>query len=295
MVQKLGKTMVIILAFALVIISLTACSRIFNQNGNKRHGQKEQHKKDPPSALTQMERETDDMIRQIQKMRDQRVQMVRQQTDVSKNQDEANKPQPKQQGSNQQGQEQGQQKQGQQQGSNNQDKQQNTETIKWQDFEKNIKTLNELWNKYEPQARKDGASHSLISQFENQLNRLTGTIMAHNEEEILAAANELYQFYSQFLNLYKHQAPPEIKEVKYYVRQILIDGEAGKWEETSPLLANMEKAWQTAKSRMEKPDQELNAKIDHAIHDFSQVVRQKDIQLVKIKGEILLKNLEGVK
>jgi len=295
-VQKLGrKILVLILAITLVLLTSTSCSRIFKQNDDQQQGQKgqQQEKKDPPSALTQMEKETDNMIQQIQKIRDQRAKMIGQQIGTSQKQNDGNKPQPKQQSSSQADQKQDKEKQDQQQESQTQGMQQNQ--IKWQNFEKTIKALNELWNKYEPQAKKDGAPDTLISQFEKQLNMLTSSIMAHDEEKTLMDANELYQYYSQFFNLYKHQAPPEIKEIKYYVQEILINAEAGKWEETATLLMSMEKAWQTAKSRMEKPDHELNAKIDHAMEDFSEVVQQKDLQLVKIKGEILLKNVEEIK
>ncbi|MBM7581642.1 hypothetical protein JOD02_000465 [Caldicoprobacter guelmensis] len=234
------------------------------------------------------------MIQQIQKIRDQRAQMIRQQTSTSQKQNGGNKSQQEQQKSNQGPQKQEQQKQGQQK-SQNQGVQQAQLTINWQDFERRIKALNELWNSYEPQAKKDGAPDVLISRFENQLNTLTSTIMARNEEKTLVAANGLYQYYPQFFNLYRHKAPPEIKEIKYYLQEIVINAEAGKWENAAALLGNMEKAWQTAKTRMQKPDKELNERIDYAIQDFSQVVKQKDLQLVKLKGEILLKNMEKVK
>ena len=298
MVQKLGrKTLVVMLAIILLILSSTSCSRMLGQNNNKQQGQNEQQqqKKDPPSALTEMEKETDNMIQQIQKVRDQRTQMVRQQMNASQKENNDEQGNQGQQKSNQSGQKQGQQQQGKQQKNQNQDVQQTQLTINWQDFEKRIKAVNELWNNYEPQAKKDGAPDVLISQFEKQLNTLTSTIMARNEEETLVAANGLYQYYPQFFNLYRHKAPPEIKEIKYYLQEIVINAEAGKWEDAAALLENMEKAWQTAKSRMQKPDHELNERIDHAMQDFSQVVKQKDLQLVKIKGEILLKNVEKVK
>ena len=47
----------------------------------------------------------------------------------------------------------------------------------------------------------------LISKFEDQLNKLTNSIMDQNEEAVLLAANNLYQYYSQFLNLYAHKSP----------------------------------------------------------------------------------------
>ena len=48
----------------------------------------------------------------------------------------------------------------------------------------------------------------LISKFEEQLNKLTGSIMEQNENAVLLSANDLYQYYSQFLNLYSHKSPP---------------------------------------------------------------------------------------
>lgn len=293
--QKLDhKRLIAVLTIMLLILSSASCSRMLGQNNGKQQGQNQQQheKKDPPSALTQMEKETDEMIQQIQKIRDQRAQMIRQQASTSQEQVAGNKSQQKGQNSSQGGQKGEQQEQ---KGNQNQAAQQAHLTVNWEDFEKKIKTLNELWNGYESEAKKDGAHDRLISQFEKQLNALTGTVMAHNEEETLTAANGLYQYYYQFFNLYRHNAPPEIKEMKYYIQEILINAEADKWEDAIPLLTNMDKAWQTAKSRMQKPNKELNARIDNAMQDFSQVVQQKDLHLVKIKGAILLKNVEKVK
>jgi hypothetical protein len=45
---------------------------------------------------------------------------------------------------------------------------------------------------------------------------------------------------------------------------------------------------------MKKPDKDLNNKIDAAIYDFSFVVTEKKINLAKIKGNILIKDLEQV-
>jgi ElaB/YqjD/DUF883 family membrane-anchored ribosome-binding protein len=280
-----------------LVLSLTSCSKILGKDGNKEKSQsKQQQKKEPPRALTDMEKDTDKMIQEIQKIRDQRAQMIRQQTSMSKQ--EGNKTQQKPNGNSdgqQQGKQQGQQgkQQGQQQKSQSQ--QQNQSSIKWQEFEKNIKKLNTLWNSYEPEAKKDGASETLISKFEVQLNTLIGSVMSHDEQATLLAANELYQYYSQFLNLYKHKAPPEIKEVKYYLQQVLIRAEARQWESTLTLVENMEKSWQSAKGRMEKPDEKLNERIDYAIQDFAHAVKQKELQLTKLKGEILLKNIEKIK
>ena len=91
------------------------------------------------------------------------------------------------------------------------------------------------------------------------------------------------------------QVPSRGKTDQIFLQQVLIYAEEGDWNKTPALLRNMENTWQTAKSRMEKPDKELNEKIDFAVHDFSQAVRQKNIYLSRLKGEILFKNIEKIK
>ena len=45
---------------------------------------------------------------------------------------------------------------------------------------------------------------------------------------------------------------------------------------------------------MKKPDQKLNSKIEAALNDFQYVVNEKKINLARIKGNILIKNLDQV-
>ena len=56
----------------------------------------------------------------------------------------------------------------------------------------------------------------------------------------------------------------------------------------------MKPAWQEAKVKIKKPDKDLNSKIDAALYDFNYVVTAKKINVAKIKGDILINNLEQV-
>ena len=85
------------------------------------------------------------------------------------------------------------------------------------------------------------------------------------------------------------------KEVKYYVQQVIVYGQNDNWEDTEQLIPSIQDAWERAKGKMEKPDKNLNEKIDYAIDDFIRVVQQKNLALAKLKADILLKNLEQVK
>jgi hypothetical protein len=292
-----------------MIFSFAGCSML-RPKAPKEDSEK---KKNPPKALTKMEQETDKMIQDLEKVRDERAKLEREKEHPSKEQPQQEKQQG-QQGKDQQGKQQGQQgkdQQGKQQGqqSGGQSKQQGQQQGQkqepqktqppipepnWSELESTAEKLHENWNAFEPRAKADGAMNETMKSFEEQLITLTEQIMARNEEKTLTAANSLYSHYPEFLKLYSHGQPPEVKEVRSLTRQILLYGQQDKWEDTKPLLDKLKLAWQEAKTKMKKPDKDLNNKIDAAIYDFSFVVTEKKINLAKIKGNILIKDLEQV-
>lgn len=306
-----SRIIILLLISILFFVYITGCSKIFQNSKGESNQESQDQKKDPPKILTSMEEDTEKIIEEIQKIKDQEADMVRQQQ-IQKKEGEKEEKEQSQKGEEQesqgQGQKQGknkqqgedesdggQQKQGQEQKQGEEQKDQQTPKVDWSSIEKTIENLHSNWNTYEIQARKDGASQDLLENYELQLDTLTNWIMSHSEAETLKAANTLYQYYPRFLNLYKHQAPPDVKEIVYYVRQIIIDAQENNWEEIDERLEAITKAWQTAKVRMEKPDQELNQKVEAAIEDFSRVAKQQNYLLTKLKGNILLKNLQEIK
>lgn len=135
----------------------------------------------------------------------------------------------------------------------------------------------------------------MIDGFKERLNVLSEVAESENVDRVLQEANTLYGYYSHFFNLYKHHAPPEIKILKSLTRQIMLNGENQNWTNTDKLLEQMQAIWLTAKSRMENADIALNEKIDCAIDDLASVAKNKKSLLVRLKGGILLQNLDQVK
>ncbi|MGI6113122.1 MAG: hypothetical protein ACOYEJ_03250 [Mahellales bacterium] len=302
--MKRLKAYILLALILLTVIQGIGCSQLFRRprQENQQQGQQQQ-KKDPPESLVSMEEQTNSIIEEIQKIREQRQKMEQQKAQgIDQAQGGGQNQQGGQKGEQQgqDGQQGGQQEKGgqggQQQGKGGQQGgQQKKPEINWSGFESKLQTLHSQWNSFEPRAKKDGAGSRLMSDFELQLDALTQQITARNESETLLAANKLYQYFPKFLNLYKHNAPPECKEVKYYVQQVIVYGQDDNWEDTEQLIPSIQDAWERAKGKMEKPDKNLNEKIDYAIDDFIRVVQQKNLALAKLKADILLKNLEQVK
>ena len=83
--------------------------------------------------------------------------------------------------------------------------------------------------------------------------------------------------------------------MKALTRQIILDAQAQRWNNMDKLLADMKTTWLTARSRMENPDIWLNEKVDCAIDDFAEATKEKRNPLIRLKGDILLQNLEQIK
>ncbi|HHU64013.1 MAG TPA: hypothetical protein GXZ32_07420 [Clostridiales bacterium] len=300
--MKRLKIYILLALILLVFIHGTGCSQFFRRPREQNQQQQQQQKKDPPKSLLSMEEQTDSIIKQIQNIKEQRQKIEKQQAQdnglAQKTEQQGQQEQQEKEG--QESEKQGQQKkqgqgEGQQEQGKQQSRQQKKPEIDWTGFDTKIQALHSQWNSFEPQAKRDGAGNRLISDFEVQLDALTRQVTARNESQTLLAANKLYQYFPKFLNLYKHHAPPECKEVKYYVQQVILYGQEDDWENAEQLLPDIRDAWERAKGKMQTPDKNLNEKIDYAVDDFIRVVGQKDLVLVKLKADILLKNLQTIK
>ena len=222
------------ISFIIIITALflASCNLLRPPAPEESEGEK---RKNPPKALTQMEKVTDDIIQDLEEVREKRAKQLREEKSPSReNQPEDQQEQAQQQkegqqmgqgqenqqdnqGGEQQSQEQQNTQPGQQQGQQTQQPQQTPQPIPepdWSKLESMAETLNEQWNSFEPAAKSDGAMSETMKRFEEQLISLTEQIMARNEEKTLVAANSLYSYYPDFLKLYFHNQPPEIKELR---------------------------------------------------------------------------------
>lgn len=315
MAGKYSTRKIAILLCVLIALFITSCN-ILRQAAPKE--EESGKKKNPPKALTQMEKETDGIIQDLEEVREKRARQIREKENPSKErmpEDEQHETQKQGESQQQQGQEaqdnqrqeqsvdnqaQGQQQsqqQGQQQKEEPDQTGQKTQPIPepdWNNLESIAESLNEQWNNFEPLAISDGAMSETVKKFKEQLITLTEQIMARNEENTLVAAVTLYSYFPDFLKLYSHDQPPEIKELRGLIRRVIIYGQQDKWDETKPYLDKMKSAWQEAKTKMKKPDNMLNKRIDAALSDFHFVVTEKKINMSRIKGNILIKNLDQV-
>lgn len=308
-----------ILLMVILLTIITGCNEIFGKSSENQSKQNQEQKKSPPKTLTSLENTTESMYKEIQEVIDKRAEQQQEEQEQAGQQQKEQQTGEQQvnQQSNQQ-QQNSEEQQGQKDNSNKEDSQEDEQkgqqsssekkqeqksdknqdkpaSIDWNSMKKNVENLQNTWSNYASVAMKDGASNEIIREYENQLDLVTTKVMERQEESLLNAVNDLYKYYPKFLDLYKHQAPPNLKEMKYYIRKIIIESQSDQWLESNKALDAIKQAWETAKARMEKPNQDMNQKVQTALDSFSRSVQQQNKHLVKLKGEILINILEEVK
>lgn len=282
------KKLVILISLFLIIIAIVSCK-------------KQQEKPKPPKNLEQIntldsiDEKIEEVIRSIEDLEEKIKKAMESEQQQSQGNSEGGEN--KQEGNKQQGNEQGQkQQEGSQQGKETQNKEQMLNKG-WEKINKTIEDIHTTWNDYEVMGVEDGVSEEDITKFEETLSALT---LAGEEKSFMNAlteANRLTLNLANFYDFYKSDGDSEMLKVKHYVHQIYLDGKGNKWGETEESIKKALTSFGKLKQKveLEEKDKELLDKMKLSIEDMKNVIKDKDIELVKIKRDIALKNLKAIK
>ncbi len=164
----------------------------------------------------------------------------------------------------------------------------------WQETASTINKLHYQWNGYIPSATKKNARRELIDNFDNALNSLTSTTVTKDKNKTLLAANNLYLFIPDFYMLYKTPTSPEIKRIRYYIRNAVLNATILNWEQASKDVGNLKATWAIYKNTIDPKNQDLVSKLDYSIYELEKVVNENNMYLTDIKGRIAISNTESV-
>lgn len=161
----------------------------------------------------------------------------------------------------------------------------------WQQVSQAIKSLHSGWNDYLPEVTKKGGSKELIDQFGTALNDLTKIADTRDKDKTLLAANVPYERIPDLYSLYKTKVSPELKRLIYYARNTVLLAKAGDWAKAGKNMEDLKSLWSLAENTIGKEQQEDAAKLDLSIYELEKVVKEKNGNLVEIKGKIALDNI----
>jgi len=90
---------------------------------------------------------------------------------------------------------------------------------------------------------KKNAGRNLIDGFSTALNSLTDTVISKNKTNTLLAASYLYAYIPDFYSLYRAETSPEIKRVRYYTRNAMLNAMTANWEQADSDMSNLKNVW----------------------------------------------------
>lgn len=171
---------------------------------------------------------------------------------------------------------------------------QNQEQDVWSEVNFTITNMHYQWNGYLPAVAKKGASQKQVDDFSNALNLLTITSISKNKQEIFLAANSLYSLIPDFAQLYRTENSHEIKRIRYYVRNIILNSEIPNWEQALNDTDNLKSTWALYKNTVPQEHQENAERLDYSIYEIEKAVNDRSIQLVEIKGNVCMSNIDDL-
>lgn len=164
----------------------------------------------------------------------------------------------------------------------------------WQKIDPIINSLHYQWNSYKPMAVKMNAGKDLTEGFSTALNSLTNTIIGKNKTNTLMAASYLYSYIPDFFMLYKTSSSPEIKRIRHYTRNAMLNGITGNWTQAESDLANLKSNWSLYRNILAREQKESSDKLEYSIAELEKVIKEKNQPLTDIKGRVALANIQAL-
>lgn len=157
-----------------------------------------------------------------------------------------------------------------------------------------IEKMHYQWNNLMPEAVKKGTNKDLVNNFDNSLNRLSNTVNSKNKTDTLTAANDLYAYIPDLYSLFNSKSSPAIKRIRYYSRSAVLNSQTAGWTKADSDIGSLKSVWAMYQSTLGKEQQDLANKLDLSVYELEKVVKERNPQLVNIKGRIVLSNTEAL-
>lgn len=157
-----------------------------------------------------------------------------------------------------------------------------------------VEKMHYQWNNLMPLAIKKGAKNDLINNFDNALNNLSSTVNSKDKMKTLLSANGVYAYIPDLYSLFDAKTSPQIKRIRYYSRSAILNSLTANWGQADSDITNLKSVWALYKSGISKDQQEIANKLDLSIYELEKVVKERNAQLVSLKGQVELSNTEAL-
>lgn len=164
----------------------------------------------------------------------------------------------------------------------------------WQKEYTSLTNIHKNWNTLEPDAVEAGMSVMSRDEFEKTLDQLTQNISNQKAEESLGSAINLYKNYADLAQVFTMAVPAEFFQVKYEIMASIFEAGRKNWSGSEEHIPKIEEHWARFKVQAGQTDRKILNRTEFSIHDLEQAIKNQQMDLVIIKGEIVMNNLKDL-
>jgi hypothetical protein len=162
----------------------------------------------------------------------------------------------------------------------------------WTKIKKAITELHDQWDRLEPQVAGEKISQEMIDNFEEDLDRLTASGTEQNRLGSLVAANQLTQHLAKFMVPFEDPPAPLAYELKYHVRNIVLNTAGGHYAAARESLAYIRDQQPALKKALEEKNSSSSAEeLDISLNNLQRALDKQDFELIKINAAVVMENV----
>ncbi len=164
----------------------------------------------------------------------------------------------------------------------------------WQTLQTKSMDIHMNWNKVESEAIKAGMSVAERNDFKVAMENLTVEISNKDKIKSMKAAVELYGQYGNLAKVFNTTIPADYYKTKYDVMASGIEAMEGEWDKAGERMTRLKDDWNSLKMQAKDLDEKLLNRSDLSMDDFAAAVAGKNKELLIIKAQIVMANLQQI-
>ncbi len=164
----------------------------------------------------------------------------------------------------------------------------------WTKEFQSMRDIHQNWNSLMPEAVQAGMSTEARNQFSQALEQLTQAISSQQLEASMSAALTLYKNYADMARLFSTTVPAELYQVKYEIMAAVFEASQKNWTKAEEHIPKMREQWMYLGAQAKDVDSKMLSKAEFSISDLQDAIRTKQADLIMIKGEIAMTNLNNL-
>jgi len=166
----------------------------------------------------------------------------------------------------------------------------------WHEINTQIMDLHDKWNTLETEISKSNSPNETIIEFEDTLNKLTIASTNKDYMNTLIYSNKLTSYIPSLITNFKNKFPNSIYHMKYHIRQIVLACGNNDYTMAKENLDKIKIYLESLTPQLiEKKLTEQAGKLKSSLTDLEDAIKLQDINIIKIKASILMKNMNSIK